>query len=86
MKENKKIKDMHIFNNFFLCPAYVDDTSSSLSDKESVLEVLNTVDKFFRLFGLNRSKYGMADIGVLEEVLLTPALCGIKCIGLTIRK
>lgn len=57
-----------------------------MSDKESVLEVLNTVDKFFLLFGLNRSKYGMADIGVLEEVLLTPALCGIKCIGLTIRK
>lgn len=57
-----------------------------MSDKESVLEVLNTVDKFFLLFGLNISKYGMADIGVLEEVLLTPALCGIKCIGLTIRK
>ena len=72
IKENKKIKDLDISNYTFLYPAYADDTTFFLKDKESLIEVMKVFDMFSSLSGLkpNKSKYEVAGIGALKEAKL----------------
>ena len=80
IKENKNIKGINTFNNVFLCSAYADDKKVFVSDKDSVIEVINAFDKFSLLSGLKPNKVTceIAGIGVLKWVSL--ALCAMDCI------
>ena len=83
IKENKNIKGINIFDNIFLYSAYADDTTFFLSDKNSVIEVINAFHKFSLVSSLKpiEAKCDIAGIGVLKGVLLE--LCGMDCIDLT---
>ena len=83
IKENKNIKGINIFDNIFLYSAYADHTTFFLSDKDSVIEVINAFHKFSLISGLkpNEAKCEIAGIGVLKGVSL--ALCGMDCNDLT---
>ena len=80
---NKNIKGINIFDNIFLYSAYADDTTFFLSDRDSVIEVINAFHKFSLVSGLksNEAKYEIAGISALKGVSL--ALCGMDCIDLT---
>ena len=64
-------------------PAYADDTTFFLKDKESVKEVMNAFDTFSIYSGLkpDKSKCRIAGIGVLKGASME--LCGMKYIDLT---
>ena len=72
-----------MFENTFLDTAYVDDSTFFLKDKNSIKELLNTINYFssFMVLKLNLSKCEVARIGALKGVKV--AICGIKCIDLT---
>ena len=78
----KLIKGINIFENIFLYSAYADNTFF-LSNKDSVIEVINAFHKFSLVSGLkpNEAKREIAGIGVLKGVSL--ALCGMDYIYLT---
>ena len=86
LKENKNIKGINIFDNIFLYSTYANDTTFFLSDKDSVIEVINALHKFSLVSGLkpNEAKCEITGIGVLKGVSL--ALCGMDCIDLTTKK
>ena len=83
IKNNKNIKGIKMFQNTFLYTAYTDDSTFFLKDKNSVKELLNTINYFSSFTGLkpNLSKCEVAGIGALKGVKV--AICGIKCIDLT---
>ena len=72
-----------MFENTFLYTAYTDDSTFFLKDKNSVKELLNTINYFSSSWGLkpNLSKCTEAAIGALKRVKV--AICGMKCIDLT---
>ena len=67
IKENKNITGINFLDNIFLYSAYADDTTFVLSDDDSVIEVINALDKFSLVSGLktNEAKCEIAGIGVL---------------------
>ena len=50
IKENKKIHGLNIFNHTFLYTAYADDTTFSLSNQQSVTEVIKVFEQFSLFF------------------------------------
>ena len=62
--------------------AYADDTTFFVKDKNSIVEIINTLNIFSEFSGLkpNISKCEIAGIGVLNGV--KEALCGMKSINL----
>ena len=80
---NKNIKGIKIFENTFLCTAYADDSTFFLKVKNSIKELLNTINYFSSFTGLklNLSKCEVTGIGALKRVKVT--ICRIKCIDLT---
>ena len=72
-----------MFENTFLYTAYADDSTFFLKDKNSIKELLKTINYFSTLTGLkpNLSKCEVAGMGALKGVKV--AICGIKCIDLT---
>ena len=83
IKNNKNIKGIKMFENTFLYTAYADDSTFFLKDKNSIKELLKTINYFSTLTGLkpNLSKCEVAGMGALKGVKV--AICGIKCIDLT---
>ena len=63
--------------------AYADDATFFVSDGDSVMEVMNTFDKFSFLSGLkpNKTKYETVGIVALRGLSLAPS--GMDCIDLT---
>ena len=86
IKENKNIKGINIFNNIFPYSACADDTTFSVNDEDSVIEIMNAFDKFSLLsrLKLSKAKCEIAGIGILKEVSL--AHCGMNYIVLTKNK
>ena len=72
-----------MFENTFLYMAYADDSTFFLKDKNSIKELLNTINYFSSFTGLkpNLSKYEVDGIGALKGIKVT--ICGIKCTDLT---
>ena len=72
-----------MFENTFLYTAYADDSTFFLKDKNSIKELLKTVNYFSSFTNLkpNMSKCEVAGIGALKG--LKVAICGIKRIDLT---
>ena len=72
-----------MFENTFLFTAYADDSTFFLKNKNSIKELLNTINYFSSFTGLkpNLSKCEVAGMGALKGVKV--AICGIKCIDLT---
>ena len=77
IKNNKNIKGIKMFENTFLCIAYADDSTFFLKDKNSIKELLNTINYFSSFTGLKPNLSKCKVIGVKV------AICGIKCIDLT---
>ena len=79
IKNNKNVKGIEMFEHTFL---YTDSTFF-LKDKNSIKELLNTINYFSSFTGLklNLSKCEVAGIGALKGVKVI--ICGIKCIDLT---
>ena len=63
--------------------AYADDATFFVSEGDSVIEVMNTFDKFSFLSGLkpNKAKYETVGIVTLRGLSLAPS--GTDCIDLT---
>ena len=59
-----------------------DDTIFFIQNRDSVIELLNTFDKFFSILGLkpNKWKLDILWIGILKGV--KNALCGLKSLNL----
>ena len=74
-----------MFENTFLYTAYADDSTFFLKDKNSIKELLDTINYFSSFTNLkpNLSKCEMAGIDALKGIKV--AICGIKCIDLTKR-
>ena len=72
-----------MFENTFLYTTYAGDSTFFLKDKNSIKELLNTINYFSSFTGLkpNLSKCEVARIGALKGIKV--AICGIKCIDLT---
>ena len=72
-----------MFQNTFLYPAYADDSTFFLKDKNSTKELLNTINyiSFFTCLKPILYRYEEAGIGTLKGVKVV--ICGIKCIDLT---
>ena len=68
IKNNKNIKGIKLFENNFLYTAYPDDSTFFLKDKNSIKELLNTINYFSSFAGLkpNLSKCEVAEIGALK--------------------
>ena len=81
--KNENIKGNNIFQDIFLYCAHANNATFFVSDKDSVIKVMNPFDKFSLLFCLkpNKAKFEIAGIGVLKGVSL--AFCGINCTDLT---
>ena len=77
-KNKKSIKGIKMFENTFLYTAYADDSTFSWKDKNSIKELLNTINYFSSLTGLKPylSKCELAGTGVLKRVKV--AICRIK--------
>ena len=71
-----------MFKHEFLYTAYADDTTFSLKDRNSIIELMNELNIFSNISGLkpNKTKCEIAAIGVLNGVQV--ALCGMKCANL----
>ena len=82
IKNNKNIKGIEMFENTFLYTSYTDDSTFFLKDKNSIKELLNTINYFLSFTGLkpNLSKCQVARIGALKGVNM--AICGIRSIDL----
>ena len=52
IKNNKNIKGIKMFEKTFLCTAYEDDSTFFLKDKNSIKELLNTINYFSSFTGL----------------------------------
>ena len=85
MKNNKNIKGVIIFQSIFRYTGYTDDSAFFLKDKNSIQELLNTVNCLlsFTILKPNLSIYEVSGVGLLKEVNV--AICGIKCTELTKR-
>ena len=72
-----------MFENTFRYTAYADDSTFFFKDKNSIKELLNTVNYFSSFTSLkpNLSKCEVAGVGALKGVMV--AICEIKCIDLT---
>ena len=72
-----------MFENTFLYPAYVDDSTFFLKNKNSSRELMNTINLIssFTCLKQNLSKCVVGGIGTLKGVKET--ICRIKCIDLT---
>ena len=51
IKQNKNIKVIKMFENTFLYTAYADDSTFFLKDKNSIKELLNTINYFSSFYG-----------------------------------
>ena len=73
---------MKIFRHECLYTAYADNTTFSLKDRKSIIELMNELNTFSNFSGLkpNKTKCEIAGIGVLNGVQV--ALCGMKCVNL----
>ena len=73
---------MKIFRHECLYTAYADNTTFSLKDRKSIIELMNELNTFSNFSGLkpNKTKDEIAGIGALNGVQV--ALCGMKCINL----
>ena len=74
------VQGLVIFNNPFLYTADADETTSFLSNENSVTEVINIFENFsiFPGFKLNKSKCEIAGIGVLKGAQMR--FCGMECV------
>ena len=70
IKNKRNIKGIKMFENTFVHIAYADDSTFFLKDKNSMKELLNTINYYSSFTGLkpNLSKCEVADIGVLKRV------------------
>ena len=70
IKSKRNIKGIKMFENTFLYTAYADDSTFFLKDKNSVKELLNTINCYSSFTGLkpNLPKCEVARIGVLKRV------------------
>ena len=73
---------MKIFRHECLYTAYADNTTFSLKDRKSIIELMNELNTFSNFSGLkpNKTKCEIAGIGALNGVQV--ALCGMKCVNL----
>ena len=83
LKNYKALKCIKMFENTFLYTAYVDDSTCFLKDKNSIRELLNTINLIssFTALKQNLSKCIVSGIGTLKGV--KEIICRIKCIDLT---
>ena len=84
IKSNENIKGIEIFKYVFLYTAYADDSTFFLRDILSVKELINSFNQFYYFSGLkaNIENFEIASTGSLKGV--TEAVCGLKCIDLSI--
>ena len=82
-KNNKNNKGTKMFGNTFLYTAYTDDSPFFWKDKNSIKEILNTINYFSYFTRLKPilSKCQVAGISALKGVKVE--ICGINCIDLT---
>ena len=83
IKNNENIEGIKTFENTFLYDAHADNSTFFLKDKNSIKELLNTINYFssFTCLKQNLSKCEVAGIGALKGIKV--AICGIKCVDLT---
>ena len=82
-RENQSIKPHNIFSHDFLYTTYADDTPFFISNKNSVIELLNVFDILPVISELKPSKYKYEITGTGNLKRFYKALFGLKCINLT---
>ena len=84
IKNNSCIEGLEIFDHIFLYSIYADCTTFFVKNVDYVEEIIKVFDLFSNFLSLkpNLTKCELSGIGVLKGVQL--AVCGMKCINLTI--
>ena len=77
-KNNRNIKVIKLLEKGFLYTAYAGNSTLFLNDKNSIQELLNTINYYSSTI---RFKAKLARIGALKGVEVV--ICGIKCVDLT---
>ena len=84
IKSNENIKGIEIFKFVFLYTAYADDSTFFLRDILSVKELINSFNQFYYFSGLKANIENFEIAGTSSLNGFTEAVCGLKCIDLSI--